>query len=75
MIVRKAARRAAGWVVESLTLSGGGRAALWTSPDGQPRPERLPVKSQDRADLLSMGRNDRFCPADLESAIRRTDGS
>jgi hypothetical protein len=75
MTVRKAARRAAGWVFESLTLSGGGRAALWTSADGQPRPARLPVNRHDRADLRSMGSNDRFGPADLESTIQRTDGT
>jgi hypothetical protein len=71
--VREAASRAAGWVVESLTLSGGSRAALWTSFGRQHRPPLLPVSGQDRADLRSMGSNDRFGLADVEFAIRRTD--
>jgi hypothetical protein len=71
--VREAASRTAGWVVESLTLSGGGRAALWTPVGGQHRPPVLPVSSQDRNDLRSMGSNDRFGVADLEFATGRTD--
>jgi hypothetical protein len=71
--VREAASRAAGWVVESLTLSGGGRVALWTSLGRQHRPPLLPVSGQDRTDLRSMGSNDRFGVADLEFATGRTD--
>jgi hypothetical protein len=68
------ARRAADWVADSLTRSGEGRAAMWASFAEQHRPApALPYSSRDRRDLQAMRRNDRFGPANLESAIRRND--
>ena len=72
--ITKALGRAGDWLVQSLTLSGGGKAALWTSFGRQHRPPLLPVNGQDRADLRSMRQDDRFGLAELESAIRRVDG-
>jgi hypothetical protein len=58
--------RAAAWVAESLTRSGGGKAALWQSYAQQHHPHPITgTSSLDRSDLRSMKANHQFGPADL----------